>query len=68
LTGATLATFSDAAALYDYTSQRMPINAPGSLSETEYYQVLAFILDQTGSLPPDEPLGSENAPQIELTP
>jgi len=67
LNSATLFEFSDAAALYDYISQEMPLGAPGSLSETEYRQVEAYVLDQNGLLPSGGPLTPENAAEIELT-
>jgi len=40
-----LRSFRTAKRLYDYVSLSMPGDAPGSLSEQEYYDVIAFLLD-----------------------
>jgi alcohol dehydrogenase (cytochrome c) len=37
-----------AAQLYDFISHQMPQNAPGSLSQTQYLNVTAYILSQNG--------------------
>jgi mono/diheme cytochrome c family protein len=67
LNASTLARFSTAAGIYDYISQQMPLGAPGSLSETQYYQVEAYILDENGLLPTGEALTPDNAPNISLS-
>jgi cytochrome c len=40
-----------AAQLYDFLSRQMPLDAPGSLSQKQYLDVTAFILERNG-LPP----------------
>jgi cytochrome c len=46
-----LARFSTAADLYRFVSVTMPFNAPGSLSEAEYWSLTAFLMRANG-LPP----------------
>lgn len=43
--------------LYDYMVEKMPKDAPGTLSEEEYTQVLAYVLRMNGM-----PAGSESLP------
>lgn len=42
--GAQLGTYGDAQRLYDYISATMPQNNPGSLSDQQYLEVLAYML------------------------
>jgi mono/diheme cytochrome c family protein len=67
LTQSTLSRFGTAKQLVDFTSQLMPQNTPGSLSQEQYYDVTAFILDKDGLLPAGETLTTENAANIKLT-
>jgi polar amino acid transport system substrate-binding protein len=67
LTASSLSRFSTAAGLYDYISTRMPANAPGSLSETDYYDVVAYLLDFRGLLPAGEAVTPDTAPGISLS-
>jgi mono/diheme cytochrome c family protein len=67
LTQSTLSRFGTAKQLVDFTSQLMPQNAPGSLSQAQYYDVTAFVLDKDGLLPAGETLTPENAASIKLT-
>ena len=48
-----------AAQLYDFLSRQMPLNAPGSLSQQQYLDVTAFILERNGLPPGDAPLSTE---------
>jgi cytochrome c len=45
---ATLGRYGNAGALYDFIRQAMPFNAPGSLPQHEYEQVLGYLLVQNG--------------------
>jgi mono/diheme cytochrome c family protein len=67
LTQSTIARFGTAKQLVDFTSQLMPQNTPGSLSQAQYYDVTAFVLDKDGLLPAGETLTPENAANIKLT-
>jgi hypothetical protein len=44
----------------------MPLDAPGSLSEDQYWDVTAYTMDQAGVLPADVILGSDTAGGINL--
>lgn len=43
----------------------MPFDAPGSLTEDQYWNVIAFLLDKNQLLPDDTVLGPDTEP-IEL--
>jgi len=45
-----------AAQLYDFISQQMPLNAPGSLSREQYLDVTAYLLSRNGTQPSSAPL------------
>ena len=48
----TLTRFASVADLHGYISRSMPFNAPGNLSEAEYWELTAFLMRANG-LPPD---------------
>ncbi|MGI8929411.1 MAG: c-type cytochrome [Candidatus Limnocylindrales bacterium] len=54
--------------LYDYVSEAMPFDAPGSLPEQEYWDILAWILDQNDLLSGGTELGPENAADVNVNP
>lgn len=54
--------FPDAAAAYRFISTEMPGETPGSLPPEQYWDVVAFLLTQSGISTGDVPLGPENAP------
>lgn len=54
--------------LYDYVSETMPFDAPGSLPEQEYWDILAWVLDENALLPDETELGSENAADVNVNP
>ncbi|MDR7486725.1 MAG: cytochrome c [Armatimonadota bacterium] len=60
--------YRTAQTLFDFVSANMPFNAPGSLKAEDYWDVLAFVLDANGLLPPDVVLGPETAPNIRINP
>ena len=59
--------YGTARGLFDYTRRIMPIDAPGKLLESEYWAVLAYILNQNRILPDGTTLGRQNAATIRLT-
>lgn len=66
LNAATISAFGNAQALYDYTSANMPLDAPGSLSEQQYWDVTAHVLQQAGQLPADTVLGPDTASGVTI--
>ena len=64
---ANLGGYGTARGLFDYTRKVMPIDAPGKLLESEYWAVLAFILNQNKLLPDGTTLGRQNAASVRLT-
>src|SRR5438105_1778254 len=54
--GNALADYRTAARLYNFISSEMPNDDPGSLSSQQYYDVLAYILDQNGMNPSGQPV------------
>ncbi len=56
--------FPDAAAAYRFISTEMPSETPGSLPPEQYWDVLAFLLTQSGISTGDVPLGPENAATV----
>ena len=67
LQAANLANYGTAQGLFDYTHSTMPLDAPGSLTDQEYYDVVAYMLSNTGQLPADTVVGPDTAPNISLT-
>ncbi|MDR7522999.1 MAG: cytochrome c [Armatimonadota bacterium] len=60
--------YRTAQTLFDFVSANMPFDAPGSLKAEDYWDILAFVLDANGLLPPDVVLGPETAPNIRISP
>jgi alcohol dehydrogenase (cytochrome c) len=56
-----------AAQLYDFLSRQMPLDAPGSLSQKQYLDVTAFILERNGLPPGDAPLSTTSLSQVRLS-
>jgi mono/diheme cytochrome c family protein len=67
LTQSTISRFGDAQQFENFIAQLMPLNAPGSLSQQQYYDVTAFILNKDGLLPAGETLTPDNVANIKLT-
>jgi cytochrome c len=63
-----LARFDTALELYHFLKQSMPFQAPGSLSEEEYWQLTAFLLSLNGIDPGAPILGPEQAAFLKLHP
>jgi len=66
LTALVLSNYRTADRLFRYVSRAMPYDAPGSLDEQTYWDILAFLLAENGMLPEGVVLGPETAPQVEL--
>ncbi|HEX2711093.1 MAG TPA: cytochrome c, partial [Candidatus Acidoferrales bacterium] len=62
-----LAGYRTADSLFTYVSKAMPFDNPGSLKEQEYWDVIAFLLDANGVLPPGTEVGKENAKMVKTT-
>src|ERR1700691_4984520 len=56
-----------AAQLYDFLSRQMPLNSPGSLSQQQYLDVTAFILERNGLPPGAEPLSTGSLDRVSLS-
>ncbi|HEX7022812.1 MAG TPA: cytochrome c [Trueperaceae bacterium] len=61
-----LGSFGTAEALYSYLKANMPRYEPGRLSNSEYLDVTAFLLDINGLLPPDTVVDEGNLAGLEL--
>ncbi len=67
LTGATFqASWRTAAALFQFVSQQMPLSAPGSLAQEQYWNVVAYLLQQNGVQADEQPLGKQTARAVRL--
>ncbi|MEP6835007.1 MAG: c-type cytochrome [Gemmatimonas sp.] len=55
-----------ATTLYGYIRHSMPSSSPGSLSSTEVYQVVAFLLAENGILAHDAVLDAKSLPAVKL--
>src|SRR4051794_32097959 len=67
LDAATLASYRSADRLVRFVRISMPQDDPGSLSEQEYYDVVAFLLDANGMNPDAVPLDAITAPDVVLS-
>ena len=56
--------FATAANLYGFIRAAMPFQNPGSLTEEQYYQIVAFLLRQNGLMDGQTEVNSTNAAQI----
>lgn len=57
-----------AAQLFDFVSQQMPANAPGSLSKTDYLNLIAYILHKNGYPAGNKPLSPKRVAKLKLLP
>lgn len=65
--GSSLGSFTKAEELSNYISTQMPSNAPGSLSDSTYLQILAHILIENSFIQPEEILNEDGLGSITLT-
>jgi cytochrome c len=64
--GANLGKFNTGKGLYDYVKSNMPFNAPGSLSDQEYLNVVAFLLVQDNYVSSDTQLDTGKLESVNL--
>lgn len=55
-----IASYGDTDRLYDYVSRTMPFDDAGSLSEEQYWEVIAYLLDANELLPAEVVLGPDS--------
>lgn len=55
-----------ATTVYDYVRRAMPFLTPGSLTDDEYYAVVAFLLAENGIIGEEEEMNAETLPQVEM--
>ncbi|HSJ56590.1 MAG TPA: cytochrome c [Anaerolineae bacterium] len=63
---ARLNVYGTADALYSYVHRAMPQNAPGSLSDEQYLQVVTLLLLENDYVQADTPVSREGLSEIEL--
>ncbi|MGH7252930.1 MAG: c-type cytochrome [Nitrospiraceae bacterium] len=59
-----LQSYPTGATLFQYVRLLMPLDAPGSLSEGDYWAVLAYLLVRNGVIQENVPVGPDTAEQI----
>ncbi|MCI0483407.1 MAG: cytochrome c [candidate division NC10 bacterium] len=59
-----LVSYPNAAILYRYVRFLMPLDAPDSLAERDYWAVVAYLLVRNGVIRENVPVGPETAEQI----
>jgi mono/diheme cytochrome c family protein len=59
-----LGSYPNAAILYRYVRFLMPLDAPDSLPEKDYWAVVAYLLERNGVIGKNVPVGPETAAQI----
>jgi hypothetical protein len=64
----TLTKFATARNMFDFMRTAMPFNKPGSLSQEQYLQLLAFLLEQNNLVPAGVQLAPDSLQQIALRP
>lgn len=55
-----------ATSLFDYTRRAMPLDRPGSLSDSEVYAVVAWMLWRNGIIEVDDVLDASTLPRVEM--
>lgn len=55
-----------ATTLYDYINRAMPITAPGSLTATEVYSIVAYLLGENGVVPKSTVIDAVSLPKITM--
>jgi len=63
---AQLAKYSDAKQLFTYINTTMPTNAPGSLSQEQYLQVLSYLLLQNKFVSAETAINSDQLDSVQL--
>ncbi len=62
-----LAGYGTALGLFDYVSQVMPADAPGTLPADQYWAVVAYLVRTGGYGDPPEPFDRDGAARVTLT-
>ena len=62
-----LAGYRTADNIFAYVSRAMPGDHPGSLTEQQYWDVIAFLLDANGVLPKGAQVSKDNAKMVKTT-
>jgi S-disulfanyl-L-cysteine oxidoreductase SoxD len=57
-----IASYQTTERLYDYVSRTMPFDNPGSLTEQQYWDAIAYLLDGNDLLPANTVLGPDSEP------
>ena len=52
--------------LFDYVKRAMPFNAPGSLSDSEVYAVVAYILSEAKIIKPTDVMDAKSLPKVAM--
>ncbi len=60
------ASWRTAAALFQFVSQQMPLSAPGSLAQEQYWNVVCYLLQQNGVQADEQPLARQTAGAVRL--
>ncbi len=55
-----------ATTLFDYVKRAMPFSSPGSLSDDQVYNVVAYILSQAKIVKPTEVMNATTLPKVEM--
>ena len=55
-----------ATTLYDYVHRAMPLTAPGSLSPTEVYSLVAFLLAENQVIPAHAVMNASSLPKVQM--
>jgi S-disulfanyl-L-cysteine oxidoreductase SoxD len=55
-----------ATTLYDYIRRAMPYQAPGSLSDSDYYALAAYLLNANGVVPENTVLDRRSLPKVKM--
>ncbi|HZT06482.1 MAG TPA: c-type cytochrome [Chloroflexota bacterium] len=66
--GNALADYRTAGRLFNFISSEMPDDDPGSLTQQQYYDVLAYLLDQNGWNPTGSAIDASTVGSIPLAP
>jgi cytochrome c len=55
-----------ATSVFDYVKRAMPFNAPGSLTDSEVYQAVAYVLGQGNIISKTEVLDAQTLPKVNM--
>ena len=66
LSRSALVSFGTADQLFSFISDQMPLGAAGSLSQQQYENIVAYLLDQDNLLPPGEVISAQDVKTINL--